>query len=304
MRPEIKLENLKLKILWNLIFRKSYSPKIMRVFFNFVAGRSVASLQKKFPRSQFIAENIHGVPTETIVAANCLPENGTIIYLHGGGYFMGSIFAYRSFALKLSFVTQCKVLIIDYRLAPENPYPTALNDIGLVYNDFLQKNPSEKVILGGDSAGGGLTMATLLRLREFKIPLPHKSFVISPWVDLEGKQDSYKRNHLKDSWLSKSHTDVWAKLYTGNQKHFDAFISPVLGEYFMMPTTAFFVGDQEVLMDECIALHKNYERNNSLSQLFVGIDMQHTWMIVSPKIAESRQFSRDLKNFLNDKHSK
>lgn len=296
MRYEVKLANLKLKFVWNMIFRTSYSPKLMRVLFDLLSGCSKEKLSKKFPTSTFETKIIEHIKTETISASSDFPTHTMLLYVHGGGYFMGSVDSYRAFALKLSFHIKHPVMLVNYRLAPENPYPAALDDLERVYKRLL--DAQKDLVLGGDSAGGGLTMALILRLRLNDIQLPRACFVISPWLDLAGEQPSYDTNKDKDVWLSKKHTQVWSKLYLGQMPKLHALNSPILGDFKNMPPTAIFVGDQEVLRDESIKLYENFQKNQSVVKLFIAKDMQHNWMMGAPRLKESKDFFYNLKQFL------
>ncbi len=148
--------------------------------------------------------NANGVKAEWITAKNAAPDR-VIMYLHGGGYVMGSIDTHRELVARLSKAAQARGLAIDYRLAPENPFPAAVDDSITVYRWLLaQGYKPERIVIAGDSAGGGLAVSTLLALRDLGASLPAAAVCISPWVDFEaeGKRQPARTTGGADQRLS------------------------------------------------------------------------------------------------------
>ena len=150
-------------------------------------------LASKFPLTPeftFTRIDAGGVPAAWVEAPGA-DSGRTMLYLHGGGYVIGSIDTHRELAGRLSQAAAARVLIIDYRLAPENPYPAAVEDAAAAYRWLLANGADPaRTVIAGDSAGGGLTVATLLALRESGDPLPAAGVCLSPWVDMEGIGES------------------------------------------------------------------------------------------------------------------
>lgn len=171
-----------------------------------------------------------------------------ILYLHGGGYSMGSIRSHRSIAAYLGFYAGARVLLIDYRRAPEHPYPAALEDALAAYRSLLEAGADPNLIaVSGDSAGGGLSLALLLALRDQGLPLPAAAFLMSPWVDLTKSHRPFdigipRRRHIVD-W----NADLLASMYAGDQDPAHPYISPVYGDLTGLPPLLVHAGRTEPL---------------------------------------------------------
>lgn len=200
--------------------------------------------------------DLNGIPAEWIACAN--PKAGAILYLHGGAYALGSIHVHREFLARLAAATQLKVLAINYRLAPENPFPAALEDAVAAYGWLLAQglDPSQLVI-AGDSAGGGLTLSTLVALRDAGERLPACAVCISPWVDLTLSGKSIQTKAGVDPMLSARILEVYAKLYAGSAKTTLPLISPLFADLKGLPPLLIHVGTHEILLDEAIQISKN-----------------------------------------------
>jgi acetyl esterase/lipase len=141
---------------------------------------------------------------------------GVILYLHGGGYVMGSINTHRAMIARISRAAQARALAIDYRLAPENPFPAAVEDATAAYSWLLAQGCEPgKIVLAGDSAGGGLVLAALIALRDAGAPMPAAAVPISPWTDMEGTGDSIKTRAARDPMVQQDGLLSMAKMYVG-----------------------------------------------------------------------------------------
>ena len=168
---------------------KAMGEKMAQAGNDMKALRAVMESMSAFPsagEAKCASVEAGGVPAEW-VAASGAADDRVILYVHGGGYVMGSIATHRELAARLSKASGARVLVLDYRLAPEHPFPAAVEDATAAYRWLLAQNikPS-RIVVAGDSAGGGLTLATLLALRDAKVPLPAAGVCISPWTDMEG----------------------------------------------------------------------------------------------------------------------
>ena len=174
-----------------------------------------------------------------------------LLYFHGGGYCAGSINTHRAVVSKIVGNAGIKALMIEYRLAPENKYPAAIEDAAEAYQYLLDHGYTpEDVSFGGDSAGGGLTICTLLYLRDKNIPLPKCAIALSPWLDLTMKGASFTGNKDIDPMLIAEALPVWSKAYIGDADPQTAYISPVYSNLHGLPPTYIQVGEEEILLDD------------------------------------------------------
>ena len=175
-----------------------------------------------------------------------------ILYFHGGGYVYCSINTHRGLASLIAEQTQIPVLIVNYRRAPEDPYPSALVDAVYTYNWLIEEKhySPDKIIIGGDSAGGGLAMATMLKLKDENRVLPKAAFLISPWVDLALKGNSFGTKTEKDVVLTPEELRFWVKSYIGDEDPKNPYISPLYGNLEDLPPIFIQVGTSELLYDD------------------------------------------------------
>jgi acetyl esterase/lipase len=202
--------------------------------------------------------NVAGIPAEWIKApdADSGPpgtDSGALLYLHGGAFALGSIAAFREWVSRLARATKARALIVGYRLAPEHPYPAALDDATAAFLWLLKKGvaPSE-IILAGDSAGGGLALSTIVRLRDSGHPLPGKAVCISPWTDLALTGDSIQDKAHADPILSPRDLKVYARYYAGTVKRTEPLLSPLYADLKGLPPLLIQVGSDEILLDDAV----------------------------------------------------
>ncbi len=296
MTPKVKIANTALGLVFNTLFRTSYSPVFMRKAFDKMAGVSKRTLLRKYPGIKLTSGAVGNIATETIDPG--IATQREILYVHGGGYFMGSIHSYRRNALRIAYRCRARVTLFNYRLAPEHPFPAALEDAKAVYLDLRKKNSGIPLFIGGDSAGGGLTLATVLSLRDENLPLPKAVFLISPWTDLTGSQPSVKSNAGRDVWLSKKHLEHWAPWYAGTQARCHPLVSPFFADFACFPPLLVQVGDQEVLFDEAKAIADKVILAGGKAVFDPGRDMQHDWFLSLPFLAESKRAMKSLADFI------
>jgi acetyl esterase/lipase len=178
-------------------------------------------------------------------------DKATILYLHGGAYSMCSPQTHVGLTGLLSDLSRIRVLSVDYRLAPEHPYPAAIEDAVKAYRWLLQQGvPPESIVIGGDSAGGGLTFATLLKLKENGEPLPVAAFAISPWVDLAHTGETMQTKAEEDPMFTESGIDYMAKLYANGADLSSPLVSPLYADLRGLPPTLIHVGTSEMLLSD------------------------------------------------------
>lgn len=195
----------------------------------------------------------NGVPVRWINALG-VESDRVLIYLHGGGYKMGSLDSHHDLMVRLSSAANCRVLGVDYRLLPEHRFPEPLLDVLAVYEWLLaQSFDPLQLALGGDSAGGGLTAATLLALRDKGRALPASAVLLSAWLDLTASGDSYQTRAAADPIHQRAMILALAEQYLGDGgEPRDPFASPLYGELAGLPPLLLQVGDRETGLDDSI----------------------------------------------------
>ncbi|SDQ04015.1 Acetyl esterase/lipase [Chryseobacterium soldanellicola] len=203
--------------------------------------------------------------------------NDIVIYIHGGAFIYGSINSHAPMVSYIASQLKKKVLMIDYRLAPEYPFPAGIDDCVAVIN-FLHKNNSNFSFgIIADSAGGNIAMSTNLQLNETNGPKPMYTVVISPWVDLECKNPSYERNQLTDTILAKEYLIEATKLYAPDQDLSAPFLSPVHGSFKNQSPILILCGTNEILEDDSINLHQQLLNQNIEAELILFENELHVW---------------------------
>ncbi len=187
------------------------------------------------------------------------PEDGSmdhvVMYLHGGGYVIGSATGNRNFTGQLAKAVGCRVLNVDYRLAPEHPHPAAVEDSTTAYRWLVDQGfRAESLAIAGASAGGGLTVSTLLKLRDDGVALPVAGVAISPWVDMEAIGESIATREDVDILISKEKLRDWAKAFLAGQDARDPLAAPLYGDFECIPPLLIQVGDEETLLDDSTRL--------------------------------------------------
>jgi acetyl esterase/lipase len=227
------------------------------------------------------------------------PEH-TIYYLHGGAYVTCSPKTHRPFTAALSRAANARVFALDYRLAPEHRFPAAVDDAVEGYRWLLNQDVDpQDIVIGGDSAGGGLTIATMVALRNEGAPLPRAAFVLSPWTDLAGSGRSIEANSERDPFFYGDAVRWMAPVYLGDTSPLDPLASPIYADLSKLPPLLIYVSDSEVLLDDSLLL-ANHARQAGVSvNLQVWDDLPHVWPIfVAFKLPESFQALGQIAEFI------
>lgn len=227
-----------------------------------------------------------GVPCEWIEAS---PEpRGVLLYLHGGGYCLGSINTHRALVARLARACGLRALAVDYRLAPEHPFPAAVEDAAAVYRWLLARDvgPAE-IVVAGDSAGGGLTVATLVALRDAGEPLPAAGICLSPWVDLEGLGTSMTTRAAIDPMVDREGLLLLAAAYLGGADARSPLAAPLYADLHALPPLLIHVGTAECLLDDAIRLHERARAHGVRADLEVWDEMIHVWHAFAPLLPEA-----------------
>ena len=198
-----------------------------------------------------------GGPEALWVNASRSTDKSTILYLHGGAYSMGSAQTHLGITGMLSELCELRVLSVDYRLAPEHPFPAAIDDAVSAYRWLLKQGVlPQSIVIGGDSAGGGLTFATLLELKNSGDPLPAAAFAISPWVDLAITGETIITKADVDPMFNKSGMIYMAKLYAEETDVRSPLISPLYADLSSLPPVLIHVGTSEMLLSDSLRMAK------------------------------------------------
>ncbi|MBW1642533.1 MAG: alpha/beta hydrolase [Deltaproteobacteria bacterium] len=238
------------------------------------------------------------LPAEWIVPAEILNDT-VILYLHGGGYCIGSMDTHRSLVSFLSKSAKAKVLLIDYRLAPEHPFPAAVEDATAAYRWLNSEGHSpERLVIAGDSAGGGLTIATMLNLKETGDPLPAAGVCLSPWVDMEALGGSAKTKADIDPMVQRDPLLRMAKAYLGGADPKTPQASPIYADLKGLPPLLIQVGTAEILLDDAKRLAEGAKAAGVEVNLEVWDDMVHVWQFFVSMVPEAQKAIEGIAEFI------
>ena len=222
-----------------------------------------------------------------------------VIYFHGGGYRIASALAYRAYCSHLADRAGVRVLNVHYRLAPEHPFPAAVDDALSAYQWALDNAaPASRIVLAGDSAGGGLVAAALVALRDRGASTPAGAICLSPWVDLTNTNDTYTSRSAVDKMFSLASATEASALYLNGQDPKLPLVSPVFADFTGLPPLLILVGDAEVLLDDSRVLAERASAAGVPNELFVYAEMPHVWMLNYPAYPEAAQAFDQMASFV------
>lgn len=244
-----------------------------------------------------------GVPCEWVSTPDAR-EDRTILYLHGGAYTICSPRTHRLLTSSLSRETGVRVLAADYRLAPENPFPAAVEDAVSVYRWLIEGGTSsDNIVIAGDSAGGGLTIATLVALRDEGVPLPAAAVTISPWADLEMTGESMSTKADVDPMINRERLKDSADAYLNGVDAREPLASPIYADLSGLPPLFIHVGGRETLLDDAMRLEEKARADGVDVTLEIEDEMIHVWHVFASLAPESddgvRRVAAFVKPFLS-----
>jgi len=227
-------------------------------------------------------------------------EKKVILYLHGGGYVAGSIITHQDLGARIAKASNTRILIIDYRRAPEHPFPAALEDAVTAYHWLTSAGglAPENIVIAGDSAGGGLTAATLVKLRDDGIPLPAAAVMLSPWTDLARTGNSVQLKAAEDPFLTPAELEFDANLYIKDNNAKNPLISPLYADLAGLPPLLIQVGTAEILLDDAIRLAERAKAVGVDVTLDIWPDMVHVWQAFAIVAPESREAIEKIGGFI------
>lgn len=239
-----------------------------------------------------------GIQAEWLSPLNANPANA-ILYFHGGGYVTGSIADHRMMCGLLAEATNTKVLIPEYRLAPEHPFPAAVDDALAVYHWLIKQGFSAgKIILAGDSAGGGLSLATALALKDKSESLPAAILCMSPWADLTLKGASHTTKSKAEVILKTDVLREWSLCYTHETNLSNPLVSPAFGDYHGFPPIFIQVGGDEILLDDSFMVAEKARSAGVDVTLNVWDGMWHVWQALGNMIPENKKTFEEISQFV------
>lgn len=294
--------------LFNLMIRNSYlfRGRLKKEIFDMNTSielfrenceKGAARYAKMPPGVEAKPTTIEGIKAEWLNPAGAHPEK-MIFYVHGGGYVSGSCSDHRNFVSKFAAFTGVSNLIFEYRLAPEHKYPAAVEDTVKVYRSVLASGyKPENIIIAGESAGGGLTLATLLYLKDNNIPLPKAGVAISPWTDLSCQGETYKtKNKVSPAPLNSWH--VFARHYAGDNPLTLPYISPLFGDLKGLPPLLINAGMDDELFDDGRAFAEKARAEGVDVTFRAGEKMVHCYPLLTPMFPEATEAMEEIVQFV------
>jgi monoterpene epsilon-lactone hydrolase len=282
----------------SFVLRHWFKPRLARTP-DALSARKVMSGGPAMPAprgARIEPGSVGGIAGEWLIA-DSVPTIATLLYLHGGGYFACTPQTYR--AVTASFaLAGFKTFAPDYRLAPEHPFPAGLDDAIAAYRGLLQNNAPRQIVIAGDSAGGGLSMALLLSLRERGIPLPAAAVLFSPFVDLAATGESARLNSARCAMFDSESFGRAAQYYLGERDRRMPLASPLYAELHGLPPLLIHVGADETLLDDSRRLAERAQRAGVKTQIKIWPAVPHVWQLFQRWVPEGRSSLREAGMFL------
>ena len=290
---------------WRGALRRFFKGLTLSVTETRLRGERNARWLGKVPKSIQVEQvNIDGTHAELLNFSDTNPQK-IILFLHGGGYVTGSALTHRMMCALLAKATGAKVLVPDYRLAPEHPFPAALEDTLKVYRWLLaQGYSSANIIIAGDSAGGGLSVAATLALRDAGASLPAAVVCLSPWADLTLKGQSHLTKAKSEAVLRTEVLREWASCYTDESNLNNPLVSPVYADFHGFPPLLIEVGSEEILLDDARMLADKANADGVDVTLNIWDGMWHVWQALGDVIPENKKAFEEIGQFVRDQFEK
>jgi monoterpene epsilon-lactone hydrolase len=233
--------------------------------------------------------NAGGVPALWIATPQSSAER-VILYLHGGGYALGSARAYQEVTTRIARAARAQVVVLDYRLAPENRFPAAVEDATAAYRWLLSRGVAPaSIAIAGDSAGGGLTLATMLALRYASEPLPAAAVCISPWIDLELAGETIETKAAADPLVTREGLEQFVEWYLAGQDPRLPLASPLHADLHGLPPLLIQVGTAEILLDDARRIARRAREAGVVVTLEEFEEMPHVWHVFASFLPEGQR---------------
>jgi acetyl esterase/lipase len=272
---------------------------------------SVATVRRRLKRIERLVPRppagtrttvIDGSGVNTVhVAVRQARSDRCVLYFHGGAYALGTAALLQDFLWRIGAAARACVLYFDYRLAPEHPFPAALEDAVAVYRWLAGRFDARRIAFVGDSAGGGLALATLYKLRDEGLAMPAAVVAVSPWTDLALTGPSLKLNAAADPWLNVAALPVLASGYLGGADPYNHYASPLYGDASGLPPTLIHVGSDEILRDDAIRMADKLRAAGCDVEIEVWPRMPHAWHLFARILPEGRDAIERIGAFLQQR---
>lgn len=247
---------------------------------------------------------VGGVPGDWLTMPGVEPGR-VVLYLHGGAFVFCSARGYRALGTRIAAATRAHTFVLDYRLAPEHPFPAAVDDSVAAYRGLLALDvPPSSIVIAGDSAGGALTMSTLVSLRDAGLPLPAGGVCISPWVDLDCSSETMTTKADVDPVCTRESMVMEAGLYLNGRSTMDPLASPLYANLKGLPPLLIHVGSEETLLDDAQRLAAMAAAKGVQVELDVFEGMPHVWHAFADYLPEGREAIRRIGDWVRAKLGK
>jgi len=241
---------------------------------------------------------IHGVNCHWLTPKKVKSEK-IILYFHGGAYVCGpSLLQWRMLA-KVAHDSHCMAIMVNYRIAPEYPFPAGMDDMMDVYTDLLSYTETENIIFMGDSAGGGLALAMAMKLRDSERRLPSKLILLSPWLDVTMENPKLPEVEELDQMLALPGLIEAGEHYAGDTDRKESYISPLFGNLEGLPPSLLMIGTHDVLLCDCRILKEKSEETGYDLSYEEWDEMFHVWMLNVPYLREARAAVKRITEYIN-----
>ena len=258
----------------------------------------VASVYGVAPDIRFEPVPVAGCEAEWSLAPGSDPSK-VLLYFHGGGYCSGSIKSHRGMVGETGRAAKVRTLALGYRLAPENPFPAALDDATAAFEFLLAQGIGpNRIAIGGDSAGGGLSLALMQRLRDAGKPLPVAAWLVSPWIDLEMTGATIDSKAAIDPLIHRDYLEQLAANYLAGHDPRDPLVSPLHADLSGLPPVLVQVGSAETLLDDAVRIAGKLGAADVPSKLEIWPRMIHAWHLWSAKLTAGRQATQSAGRFI------
>jgi acetyl esterase/lipase len=281
----------------SFLLRHLFKPRLVRAQDAIAARKAMSAPLAPLPRGVQIQEMQLGGVRGEWVSADAAHSRATLLYLHGGGYFACTPRTHRPVTTAFA-LAGLRTFAPDYRLAPEHPFPAALDDALAVYRALLESHDPRTLVIAGDSAGGGLSMALLLRLRDEGLPLPAAAALFSPFVDLAATGESARLNHTRCAMFTPEVFPRAAQWYLGERDRRTPLASPLYADLHALPPLLIHVGEDETLLDDSRRLAQRTRAAGTSVTLKEWPRVPHVWQLFHRWVPEGRASLQEAATFL------
>jgi acetyl esterase/lipase len=263
-----------------------------------VAMKQLAMPSRLLDKVDFEPVDAHGVASEWVRPREGSESNAVVLFVHGGGYVFGEVDTYRDLLIRIALASRARVLAPNYRLAPEHPCPAAIDDVVRTYRWLLAQGARpDRVVLAGDSAGGGACALAMIRLRDESAPMPAGAALLCPWVDL-GATEGSMQSHLAWDWAYLPAIERWSREFAGALDVRDPRVSPAYADLRGLPPMLVQVGSAEILHDQVVAFASRAREAGVDTTLRVHDDMIHVWHALAPLFPQGQRAIEEVGAFV------